>query len=548
MIDSLCKRKFTLIVSMILMSCIPHRDKDPIVRADICIYGDSEASFTAAIQSARQGKSVSLISPGGHIGGFIIEGLSASDVGDGHVNNRRFVSGLPLEFYNRVRKFYNHKKELGTFGWEPNVAEKIILDWVSEYPLITVYNDERLLEGPSSVIKDGTRIKQILMESGKKFEAAVFIDASIEGDLMAFSGVSYTCGREGNAKYSETLNGVYPDQTYRQFEVDIDPYIIPGDSTSGLIKTVLDVALGEAGASSPYIMGFCFRICLTDDLVNRIPIEKPGTYDPEDYEIYRRYFAAGGGNPFLIEGPAVRINVPNRKTDMGSWHDLSANLYGMNVEYPDAGYQKRKEIYDYHKNFTLGLIWFLQYDPAVPIEIRKKWESWGLPADEFVDNDHWPRKFYARSARRMVSDYVITEHNGRPGAEQPPDIIGLTYWPFDMHAAKRVVRNGYAWNEGFVFDKNTQPFGVSYQALVPRRQECTNLIVAACPSSSYVGYGALRLVWVFMTMGQAAGAAGSIAVEEEAAVQDVNYNRLKNQLLKNGQVLSANLPVEGPAD
>ena len=163
-----------------------------------------------------------------------------------------------------------------------------------------------------------------------------------------------------------------------------------------------------------------------------------------------------------------------------------------------------------------------------------------MPADEFMDNDHWQRKFYARSARRMVSDYVITEHNGRPGSEQPPDIIGVTYWPFDMHAAKRVVRNGYAWNEGFVFDKDTQPFGVSYRALVPKRQECSNLIVAACPSSSYVGYGALRLVWMFMTMGQAAGAAGSIAIDDDVSVQDVNYSKLKLQLLMNDQALSVN--------
>jgi hypothetical protein len=291
-------------------------------------------------------------------------------------------------------------------------------------------------------------------------------------------------------------------------------------------------------------MGFCFRICLTNNPANRISITLPIGYNPDDYEIYRRYFAAGGANPLLVDGPEIRINVPNQKTDMGSWHDLSANLYGMNVDYPDAGYQKRQEIYEFHKNFTIGLIWFLQNDPAVPSEVRQRWEPWGLPQDEFTDNDHWPRKFYARSTRRMVSNYVITEHNGRPGAEQPSDVIGVTYWPFDMHAAKRVVRNGYAWNEGFVFDENTQPFGVSYRALVPKRQECTNLIVAACPSSSYVGYGALRLVWMFMTMGQAAGAAGSISVDDKVPVQDVNYNKLKKHLLDNGQVLTVDTQEE----
>jgi hypothetical protein len=533
--------KYILFLWLIILSCTARTDYTDLIRTDICIYGGSEASFTAAIQAAKQGKTVALIAPYGHVGGFIIEGLSRSDVGDGHVNNKRFVSGLPLEFYNRVRKIYNHNEELGSFGWEPKVGEQLILDWIGEYPSITIYKNERLVEGTNGVVKEGARITRIVMESGKRFAARVFIDATIEGDLMAFSGISYTYGREGNAKYNETINGNYPDQTYRQFKVQVDPYKTPGDPASGLIATVLDVPLGEAGDPSPYIMGFCFRICLTNNPDNRFPIEKPGTYNPADYEIYKRYFAAGGNNPFLVEGPGIRANVPNQKTDMGSWQDLSANLYGMNVEYPDASYQKRQEIYEYHKNFTTGLIWFLQNDPAVPTEIQEKWKSWGLPSDEFTDNGHWPRKLYVRSARRMVSDYIITEHIGRPGAEQPLDIIGVTYWPFDMHAAKRVVRNGYVWNEGFVFDKNIHPFGISYRALVPKHEECTNLIVAASPSSSYVGYGALRLVWMFMTIGQAAGAAGSIAIDDGVSVQDVDYVKLKQELLKNGQVLSVDL-------
>jgi len=520
------------------IACTSPQNQSNIIQTDVCIYGGSEASFTAAIQAAKQNQTVALIAPMGHVGGFITEGLSSSDIGDGHVDNKRFVSGVALEFYKRIRAAYGHEKALGKFGWEPKVAEKVILDWLSEYPSITVYKNEKLVEGAAGVEKEGTQITQLVMESGKRFAADVFIDATIEGDLMAFSGVSYTFGREGNEKYDETINGTYPNQTYRQFEVKVDPYVIPGDSSSGLIATILDEPLGEAGAPSPYIMGFCFRICLTNQPENRITIEKPENFHAEDYEIYRRYFAAGGSNPFLNNGPENKANVPNQKTDMGSWHDLSANLYGMNVDYPDASYKQRKDIYEYHKNFTLGLIWFLQNDPAVPSEVREVWKGWGLPKDEFTDNGHWPRKFYARSARRMVSDYVVTEHNGRPGAEQPTDPVGVTFWPFDMHAARRVVKDGYAWNEGFVFDKNTQPFGISYRAIIPKKQECTNLLVPACPSSSYVGYGAIRLVWMFMTLGQAAGSAAAIAVEENINVQNVDYQKLKAQLLKNGQVLT----------
>ncbi|WP_020526474.1 FAD-dependent oxidoreductase [Flexithrix dorotheae] len=535
---------FTIILLALLLFKCQHQPENPnLIETEICIYGESEASFIAAIKAAKSGKSVALISPTGHIGGFMIEGLSSSDIGDGHVDNKRFVSGLPLEFYIRISRYYGHQKGLGDFGWEPHVAEKVILDWLAEYPKIAIHKNERLKEGKAGVVKEGRQIKEIVMESGKRFFAKIFIDAMIEGDLMAFSGVSYTFGREGNAKYGETINGEFPRQVYRQFEVKIDPYKIPGDSSSGLLPTILDGPLQEPGVSSPYIMGFCFRICLTDSAENRLPIQKPAGYNPNEYEIYRRYFAAGGSNPFLNNGP--RSNVPNRKTDMGSWHDLSANLYGMNVNYPDAGYQKRQEIYDYHKNFTLGLIWFLQNDEAVPEEVKEKWKPFGLPKDEFMEHGNWPRKFYARSARRMVSDYVVTETNGRPGSAQAKDPIGVTLWPFDMHAAKRVVKNGYVWNEGFVFDKNIQPYGVSYKALIPRKEECTNLIVAACPSSSYVAYGSLRLVWMFMTMGQAAGAAASIAIDENTSVQEVPYDQLKTSLLQEGQILDAHHHGDG---
>lgn len=526
-----------MILSFFIGSCNSETSAPKTVSSNIVVYGDSEAAFVAAISAARLDKTVHLVSPSDHIGGFIINGLSSSDVGDGHVDNKRFVSGLPLEFYRRVSKYYGHEKELGTFGWEPHVGEKIIQLWLKEYPNIRIYRNMRLMEGAKAIKKRNKKIESIRTEDGTTFKASVFIDATIEGDLMAFAGISYVFGREGNTKYGESLNGIYPEQTYRQFQVLIDPYKIPGDKGSDLIPTVRAVALGKKGDPSPYIMGFCFRICLTDSVENAIPIVKPKNYDLGQYEIYKRYFLEGGSNSFF-EGP--HKGVPNNKTDLGSWHDLSANLYGMNARYPDGSYKERDEIYNMHKDFTLGLLYFLQNDESVPREVQTRWKRFGLPKDEFSDNMNWPYKFYARSARRMVSDYIITEHNQRLGAAQPSDPIGISFWPMDMHAAKRVVKNGSVWNEGFVFDKNVVPFGISYRALVPKKKECTNLLVAACPSSSYVGYSGLRLVWVFMTMGQAAGTAASIAIDEEVSVQNVDYNLLKSELNKMGQVLNVN--------
>lgn len=524
---------------LVFLGCTKvHSNEPKLFTSDICVYGGSEAGFIAAIEAAHLGKTVSLIAPSAHIGGFIINGLSTSDIGNGLVDNKHYVSGLPLGFYMRIASYYGHNKTLGEFGWEPHVAEKIIEDWIKEYPNISVYKKERLKEGKGSVVKEGSVIKGLVMESGKKFKASIFIDATIEGDLMAFSGVNYTFGREGNAKYGETINGVYPEQSYAQFKVNLDPYNVVGDTVSGLIPTILDVPIGRKGEASPYIMGFCFRICLTDNLENQVPISKPRSYNPHDYEIYRRYFTVGGMNGFLKEPDK---NVPNSKTDLGSWHDLSANLYGMNVDYPDGSYKIRQKMYECHKNFTLGLLWFLQNDSSVPIDVKSSWKAFGLPKDEFKDNGHWPYKFYARSARRMVSDYVITEHNGRPGAKQTVDPIGITLWPFDMHASKRVIKNGSVWNEGFIMDKKVIPFGISYRALVPKSDECSNLLVPGCPSSSYVGYSALRLTWVFMTMGQAAGAAASIAIDNQIDVQEVPYNKLRTKLLEVGQVLNSQL-------
>jgi hypothetical protein len=257
-----------------------------------------------------------------------------------------------------------------------------------------------------------------------------------------------------------------------------------------------------------------------------------------NYEIYVRYLQAGG---FLLWPWA---SVPNNKSDLGAWHDLSHNLYGMNVDYPGGNYATRKRVYDEHRYFTEGLFYFLANDTAVARlapDLQKEWASWGLAKDEFTDNGNWPHEFYVRDARRMVSDYVITEHHIlKPNPVAVEDPVGVAFWPPDVHSTRRIVKDGYAYNEGFVFEPagNWRPLPVSYRALVPRSKECTNLLTPTCPSSSHIAYGAIRLEWTFMVLGQSTATAAVMAIDGKVDVQQVDYTELKKALLQQNQILA----------
>ncbi|WKN40938.1 FAD-dependent oxidoreductase [Tunicatimonas pelagia] len=508
------------------------------IQTDICILSGSEAGFTAAIQAARMGKTVALIEPTGHPGGMMVEGI-AKDIRFG---SSVVIGGITRELYTAIEDYYGREPAFDQYGWhsryEPSVAGQIIEQFLAQEKNIRIIRNTRIKE-ENGVRKQGSVIQSITLENGQEVAAKIFIDASVEGHLLHLAGITTETIREGNQVYDETKNGIQVENTYRQFEIDIDPYVVPGDSSSGLLPTIQADALGEYGEPSKYIQGFCFRLVLTRQQDNRIPITKPANYDPFTYEIYRRYLRKGG----TLFYP--RANRPNGKTDLGSWHDLSANLYGENWRYPTGDYATQDSIVQYHKDFTQGLIWFLQNDSAVDESTRKNWAGWGLCQDEFTDNGGWPRRLYIRSARRLVSDYVITEHHTRranpirandPLEDQP---VAIAWWPPDTHHARRIVQDGYAYNEGFVFGGDDwHPFDVSWKALVPKAKECTNLITPTCPSSSYVAYGAIRILPTFMILGQSTGCMAAIAVSQQSSVQKINYTTLRNQLLQDKQILT----------
>ncbi|GAB3958440.1 hypothetical protein GCM10028805_52770 [Spirosoma harenae] len=514
---------------------------------DVVVYGGTPAGVAAAIQVARLGQTVALLEPGHHLGGMMVEGLGGTDI-DNHqeFQNSPAVGGLALEFYRRIAKAYgrsdefeqvlrNGTKKPNIWRFEPHVAERIILDWVASYP-IKVYYGSRLRESNDAVLKKGTAIHQINLENGQTYRAKMFIDATIEGDLLYAAGVSTVIGRESNATYGEAKNGIQANTDHAQFLVKVDPYRVMGDPTSGLIPTIQDEPLGTPGDGDKHLQAYCFRMCLTKNPANQIPFQKPDTYRRDEYEIYLRYLKAGG----KLYTP--RADIPNGKTDLGAWHDLSHNLYGLNMAYPGGNYTTRLAVLTQHRQFTQGLFYFLANDEEVgrlAPDLQKEWALWGLSKDEFTDNSGWPRLFYVRDARRMVSDYVITEHHVRKDNPPPvPDPVAVAYWPPDIHSVRRIVKDGYAYNEGSVFRDNTwQPFGISYRALVPKASECTNLLTASCPSSSHIAYGAIRIEFTFMAMGQACGNAAVLANQKRTSVQEVNYADLQKKLLEQQQVL-----------
>jgi hypothetical protein len=390
------------------------------------------------------------------------------------------------------------------------------------------------------------------MESGREFAGRTFIDATYEGDLMARAGVKYIVGREPNSLYDETLNGVFPF-TPAPFP-KISPYIVAGDPTSGLLPRVEPKPPGVKGQGDRRVQAYNFRICLTDIPENRVPLVKPATYNPLDYELLARLIATmkdvtpgprrAAAMGLRGKGLDLGINfelVPNRKTDSNCGSEFGSDMFGRSYDWPEADYEGRQRIWEEHKFYTQGLLWFLANDPRIPQPVRDEMQRWGLAKDEFTDNDHWPRQLYVREARRMISDYVVTEHEAK-GANPAQDAVAIASYPLDSHGVTLFVDDAGILNRERGFYVGTKPFAVSYKAIRPRADECTNLLVPGCLSASHAAYGSIRMEPVFMMLGHASGAAAALASERNVAVQEVPYDALRARLLAGGQIIEYPVP------
>ena len=524
------------------------------IQTDICIYGGTVAGVAAAVQARRMGKTAVIAEFGDYLGGMTSGGLGATDIG-----NKGAIGGIAREFYHRIAQHYaedgawrfekredyfKHRSTRSTLAdlslpdatmwtFEPHVAEGVLFQMLNEAKA-PIYFQQRL----ASVKKDGAGITEILMENGKIFRAKMFLDATYEGDLMAKAGVSYTVGREPNSKYSETLNGIRAQTPKHQFTVAMDPYLKPGDPASGLLPFVQDLQPGKAGDGDRSVQAYNFRLCYTRDPANRLPNVRPPDYDPARYELLARYLEA-----LVKEGDKPKLDqfwnpiwMPNGKTDINNNGGFSTDFIGGDYDYPDGDYAARAKIWHAHENYVSGFVYFLATSPRVPKHMREEMQSWGPAKDEFPDTGGWPHQLYVREARRMVSDYVMTEHNCR-GQVRAEDSVSLAAYTMDSHNCRRLVRHGRAENEGDVQAGGFPPYPISYRAIIPKAAECENLAVPICLSATHIAYGSIRMEPVFMILGQSAATAAALAIDGRLPLQKLSYAKLRTRLLADKQVL-----------
>ena len=526
-----------------------------VFEADIIVYGGTSAAVTAAVQAKSEGKSVIMVSPDMQLGAMTSSGLGFTDSGKAST-----IGGLSREFYHRVWKAYQdpnawnwqprsswkgsgqgtkaiNDKTKTMWVFEPKVAEKIYNCWLAEKGVIVHRNEKLLRDGEDGVEKSGGKIVSIKTLSGKKYVGKMFIDCTFEGDLMAAAGCEYHVGREANSVYGEDYNGFRATNkhNYHFFKSNIDPYKVEGDSSSGLLKYISGEKPLENGAGDKKVQAYCFRMCLTDNPANMIPVQKPDNYNPSDYDLCERYYRAE-------KYPAQMIvsSMPNLKTDCNNKNAFSTDFIGMNYDYPEASYDEREKIIEAHKNYQLGFLYFLQNDDRLPKWLRSKWSKFGLAKDEFEATGGWPFNLYIREARRMVGDYVMTQADCQR-KRATPNSIGMGSYTLDSHNTSRyVTKDGFVQNEGDVEVGLKKPYMIAYGSIVPKKKDCSNLLVPVACSASHIAYGSIRMEPVFMILGQSAAAAASIAIDSDSCVQDVEYKKLSGKLRAAGQILNDN--------
>lgn len=487
---------------------VPPANPALTIEADVCIYGGTPGGVAAAVQASRMGKKAVLAVFRRHVGGMTSGGLTATDIG-----NRDAIGGFANEIYAHIGK---------TKGFKPSEAESAFQHFLKQHN-VPIYYEHRLKD----VVKDGNRITSVTFENGNTINAKMFIDATYEGDLFAKAGISYHLGRESNATYGETINGIQFRNAHN-FNVKVDPYVIPGDPNSGLLPTISAEDPGKQGEGDTRIQAYNFRFNLTNN-PDRIPFPKPEGYDRNRFALYARYANASTSKPI------VPFQLHNG--DCNNIGGFSTDHIGANYQWPEGSYELREKIFQDHVNYQQGLAYFAAHDPDVPENIRKMVNEYGLLNGEFPETNGWPHELYVREGRRMISDYVMTEAECT-SQKIPEDPIGLAAYTMDSHNCQRVVIDGHVRNEGDVQIRVPMPYSISYRSIIPKEKECANLLVSVCLSSSHIAYGSIRMEPVFMILGQSAATAASIAIDDQTPVQKISYQKLKTRLLADKQILT----------
>ncbi len=500
----------------------------PPANFDVVIYGATSGGTAAAIGTAQEGRSVALLEPGRHVGGMITGGLGRTDMD----RQQNVIGGLAREFFERVGKVYGDQV---SWFFEPHVAEQVLTTWLREAGVHVIFGQQL-----KSVQKEGTRIVSLQTVDGTVYQAQVYIDGTYEGDLMKQAGVSYSIGREGRAKYGESLAGrqdILPGA--HQFRTAVSPYGPDGALLPYITPQDRVVATGEEDG---HVQSYCFRICLSDDPGNRLPIEAPEHYDPKRFGLVRNYLAALGDTARLADFMGIS-RLPHNKTDINSGGAVSTDVPSLSWSYPEAGYAERRRIWQEHLTWAQGLLYFLGHDPAVPEHIRQEMLQWGLPKDEFPDTGHWPHQLYVRDARRMTGEYVMTQHDLQENRSKY-DSIGMGGYNIDIREvqwiAHRVFRFPKAPDEVLMegyLSMPVEPYEIPYRSLLPRYSEVSNLLVPVCLSASAVAFASFRMEPQFMIAGYAAGMAASLAAAKHSSVHAVDLALLQRKLSEHRQVL-----------
>ena len=519
--------------------------------ADVIVYGGTAAAITAAVQATKMDKSVIVVSPDEHLGGLTSSGLGFTDTG-----NKSVIGGLAREFYQRVYQYYQKPEtwkwqkheDYGNVGqgtpaidgdnktmwiFEPHIAEMVFEDMVKEYNLEVIR--DQWLDRENGVKKEQGKIKSITTLSGKSYSGKVFIDATYEGDLMEAAEVSYHVGREANSTYGEEWNGIQVGVLHHRHhfaDMGISPYLDPGDPSSGVLPRISTSDPGTKGEGDNKVQAYCFRLCLTTHPENRVAFRKPENYDSTQYELLVRIFDAGWRETF-----DKFDTIPNFKTDVNNHGPLSFDNIGMSYDYPEASYEGRAAIIKEHENYQKGWLYFIANDPRIPEEVQSEMNNWGLSKDEFVDNNNWPHQIYVREARRMVGAFVMTE-NEIMGKKPVDKSIGMGSYTMDSHNIQRYITpDGHVQNEGDIGVRPEHPYKIDLGAIMPKKEECTNLLVPVAVSSSHIAFGSIRMEPVFMILGQSAGTVAGLAIDSGMDVQAVPYEEIRSQLISDGQIL-----------
>jgi FAD dependent oxidoreductase len=477
--------------------------------SDVCVAGATAAGVAAAVGARDAGASVALVERSRRIGGMVSGGLSWTDVGDA-----RALGGFARRFYAAVADRYRVPL-WGVRGPEPHVAENILTSF---------------LEGVD-----------VRLETDELPDAAVYVEATYEGDLLRRFGVPYRVGRESRALHGERWAGRQPATRpgKHNFPVRLSPFAAGGSLLPHVRPPELDDAgwpVDAIGEGDGGLQAYAFRVCLTDRDENRIPFDEPIGYDPGEFALLDRLLDAFPYEAHDLLGLVPDL-LPNGKCDVNSIGPFSLNvLDGSNRGYPDGDETARAAIRAHHLRYTHCFLWHLttRLDEVA---------RWGLCADEFGDTGGWPHQLYVRDGRRMVGDYVLVESDLLAG-RLPHDTVALGSYNIDLREIERTwrglpeyVREDAVFNEGYL-SVAVPPYGIPYRSLVPARADAENLLVPVCLSASHVAFGSVRMEPTLMLVGHAAGVAAAQAARRGVAVQDVDVRALQEALRHEGQVLS----------